>query len=218
VSARAAGAAAAAHVRRPRARRGEGAHLRTEILDAAERILIETGDQDAVSIRAVADAVGVTPPSIYLHFADKNDLLFAVCERHFVELDEVIERASAGIADPVDALYARGRAYIRFGVDHPEAYRILFMTRPTAMPVEALQERVLQSASFAHLVSSVRRCIDARAFAGEATPVAVGLWTVVHGITSLLVAKPDFPWPDVDALVDHVLRAQIAGLRALSGV
>ena len=61
--------------RRTRARRGEGERLREEILDAAERLLIETGNRDAVSIRAVAEAVGVTPPSIYLHFADKTELL-----------------------------------------------------------------------------------------------------------------------------------------------
>jgi len=65
--------------RRRRAPRGQGRKLREEILAAAERLLRETGDQEAVSIRAVADAVGVTPPSIYLHFADKTDLIFAIC-------------------------------------------------------------------------------------------------------------------------------------------
>ena len=68
-------------VRRSRSRRGQGEQLRDEILAAAERILIETNDQTALSIRAIAAAVGVTPPSIYLHFADRNDLVFAVCER-----------------------------------------------------------------------------------------------------------------------------------------
>ena len=67
--------------RRSRSRRGEGDLLCDEILAAAERILIETNDQAALSIRAIASAVGVTPPSIYLHFADRNDLVFAVCER-----------------------------------------------------------------------------------------------------------------------------------------
>ena len=66
--------------RRARARRGEGPRLREEILAAATRLLAETGDEEAVSIRAVAEAVGVTPPSIYLHFADKTELIFAVCE------------------------------------------------------------------------------------------------------------------------------------------
>src|SRR5437899_5757868 len=90
--------------RRRRAPRGQGERLREEILAAAERLLIQTGDVEAVSIRAVADAVGVTPPSIYLHFADKNELLWAVCERHFTVLDQVMERATAGINDPIRSL------------------------------------------------------------------------------------------------------------------
>src|SRR5207248_11518684 len=113
--------------RRTRARRGEGELLRTQILDAAERLLIETGSEEAVSIRRIAEAVGVTPPSIYLHFADKDELIFAVCERQFEALDRVMDEAVVGIEDPLEELYARGKAYVRFGLDHPEEYRILFM-------------------------------------------------------------------------------------------
>src|SRR5205823_3057114 len=102
--------------RRRRAPRGQGELLREEIIDATERLLLETGDQDAVSIRAVAEAVGVTPPSIYLHFADKIDLIFAVCERHFARFDEIQEAAAAEFDDPVESLMARGRAYVRFGL------------------------------------------------------------------------------------------------------
>ena len=78
---------------RSRSRRGEGEPLRDEILAAAERLIVETGNEDAVSIRAIADAVGVTPPSIYLHFPDKDPLILAVCERHFETFDALIEEA-----------------------------------------------------------------------------------------------------------------------------
>jgi AcrR family transcriptional regulator len=61
---------------RRRARKGEGELLREEILDAAEALLIEKGHPDAVSIRAVAARVGVSPPAIYLHFADKDELFY----------------------------------------------------------------------------------------------------------------------------------------------
>lgn len=67
--------------RRRRAPRGSGVYLRDEILDAATQLLLDTGHAKAVSIRAVAQRVGVTPPSIYLHFADKDALLDAVCAR-----------------------------------------------------------------------------------------------------------------------------------------
>ena len=79
-------------LRRRRAPRGSGEQLRDEILDATTELLLETGHAKAVSIRSVAQRVGVTPPSIYLHFADKDALLDAVCARYFEKLDEEMQR------------------------------------------------------------------------------------------------------------------------------
>jgi AcrR family transcriptional regulator len=126
--------------RRARSPRGQGEHLRDEILAAAERILIETNDQSALSIRAIAAAVGVTPPSIYLHFADRNDLVFAVCERQAEQLEQAMAEAAAAVDDPWERIRRRGYAYLRWGLDNPEHYRILMMstnawpTRPAWSP------------------------------------------------------------------------------------
>src|SRR5579862_9555600 len=109
-----------APVRRSRSRRGQGDQLRDEILAAAERILIDTNDESALSIRAIASAVGVTPPSIYLHFADRNDLVFAVCERQAEQVDRVMEEAAEAGTDPWDRIRCRGHAYMRWGLDNPE--------------------------------------------------------------------------------------------------
>ena len=207
-----------ASTKRARARRGEGEKLREHILDAAEELLIETNDVEAVSIRAVADAVGVTPPSIYMHFQDKNDLIFAVCEKHFQEFDEVIEAAGARSDDPVESLILRGEAYVRYGLDHPEQYRILFMTKPAMTPswfqAEGMLERIK---SFEHLVQAVDRCIQAGEFEGDAMEKSFLVWAYAHGLTSLLITKPDFPWGDVDRLIDRALHVAIAGLRSESG-
>jgi AcrR family transcriptional regulator len=201
--------------RRTRARRGEGERLRDEILGAAERLLIETGNEDDVSIRAVADAVGVTPPSIYLHFADKNELLFEVCEKHFDQFDRYLEAAAGESDDPLESLRLRGHAYVQFGLDHPEHYRILFMGKPGEAPIDFEETRMRRIASFDHLVQGVQRCIDDGVIRGaDALIVSVGMWAAVHGITSLLISKPGFPWPDVEALLDHVLATHIKGLQA----
>jgi AcrR family transcriptional regulator len=200
--------------RRRRAPRGQGDLLREEIIEATERLLIETGDQDAVSIRAVAEAVGVTPPSIYLHFADKTELIFAVCERHFQRFDEIQEAASAEAPDPVRGLLARGRAYINFGLENPEHYRILFMTKPAQTPESWTFERVIGSVAFEHLVAAVAQSIEFLKIdpAPEPVMVAISLWSTVHGITSLLLNHPNFPWPDREALIEHVLTMPIEGL------
>jgi AcrR family transcriptional regulator len=203
--------------RRPRAPRGSGERLRGEILAAATRLLGATGDEDEVSIRGVADAVGVTPPAIYLHFADKDDLIYAVCSQVFEMFDEALEATDRPTDDPVEALRARGRAYVRFGLDHPEHYRVLFMSKRSrsAKHAQALAPGMV---AFQHLTEAVQRAMDAGGIArGDAVLVATGIWTSLHGVTSLLISMPDFPWPDRDVLVDHVCATVLRGLRDPSG-
>jgi AcrR family transcriptional regulator len=180
---------------------------------AATRVLAEAGSEQAMSIRAVADAAGVSAPSIYMHFADKTDLVYAVCEQHFRELDSFVEAALVGIADPYERLAARGRAYVRFGLDHAEEYRVLFMA--TDMPEHYTADKMSEMAGFRHLIDNVQECMDAGLLApADPTLVGVGLWSVVHGVTSLLVSRPNFPWPPAEELIDHVCETYAKGLAA----
>lgn len=204
-------------VTRRRARKGDGERLREEILAATERLLLETGSEEAVSIRAVARATGVTAPSIYRHFEDKTHLLFEVCARQFELLDQAIEEAVAGIDDPVLAMFARGRAYVRFGIEHPEHYRIMFMGPAYATPDQ--WGDLLQTGSFAHLVAAIEAMADAGALdpAGDAFTTALHVWASIHGLTSLLVARPTMPWPDVDRFIDDHLALCLRGHLGAAG-
>ncbi|MBI2169182.1 MAG: TetR/AcrR family transcriptional regulator [Actinobacteria bacterium] len=201
--------------RRRRARRGEGERLRGEILDATERLLVERGGSDAVSIRAVCELVGVSPPSIYLHFVDKTDLIFAVCERQFANLAEALERAEERAASALDAVLNRGLAYMRFGLAHPEEYRVLFMGRPPASPGEHPAERYTGQDVFRGHLDAVTRCIDEGMIPSAADPMTVtcGLVMLVHGVTSMVIAKPQFPWPEAEGLLTHLQRSYLEGLQ-----
>jgi AcrR family transcriptional regulator len=199
---------------RRRAKRGQGELLRADILAAAERLLIQTGDQEAVSIRAIADAAGVTPPSIYLHFADKAELLGAVCELRFAELASHMDDAIQGIDNPLEALWALGRSYVSFGLANPEHYRIMFMTRPLTDTGDGEPTTLPGLTAFGVVVEVVAQCMDAGAIAaGDPFLVATNLWTAVHGVTSLLIARPDFPWPEMDRLMGLVIDVQTKGLQ-----
>jgi AcrR family transcriptional regulator len=205
----------AAPARRRRAPKGEGDRLREEILAATEQLLIETGDEAAVSIRAIADAVGVTPPSIYLHFADKDELVFAVCQMEFAKLGQMMTEAARDVEDPVQALRNRGRAYITFGANHPAQYRILFMGKREFSREDFEAGTLPGMEAFGQVVDSVQACMNAEAFApGDPFLVATGLWAVVHGVTSLRITVPGFPLVDADELVEHVLEVQAQGLTA----
>jgi AcrR family transcriptional regulator len=199
--------------RRTRARRGQGERLREEILEAAERLLLETGDADAVSIRAVANAVGVTPPSIYLHFADKTELIFEVCQVQWGRFDEALRRATEDVDDPIERLRACGRAYVDFGLRNPAQYRTLFMGKPQETPPGVDMEKVLAESGFARLGDYVGEALESGRIVGDPNLIIFHAWSSVHGITSLLLAHPDMPWPDRDALVEQILDGTFASLR-----
>lgn len=175
---------------RPRSRKGDGPALRTEILDAARALLNQTGSEDAVSIRAVAAAVGVSTPAVYLHFADKSALIDAVCAAVFEDLDAQMQSARAGAEDPMQALREFGLAYVRFASAHPEEYRIALMSRSHAG--SAGSASLEHSPAFEHVLELVGECQAAGVFASGVDPVRIGttLWAMVHGLAALSVTKP----------------------------
>lgn len=198
---------------RSRSPRGQGDSLRDEILDAAQALLVETQSEDAVSIRAVSERVGVTPPSIYRHFEDKATLMFSVCDRQFERLDRELLATMAAESDPVEAVTACGRAYMRFGLEHPETYRIMFMGHSDITPEEWSDELLVHHSALGGLVQAVQAVADAgRLRADDAMTAAFVLWAAVHGLVALRIAKPNVPWPDVGAHIETQLRVLCDGL------
>lgn len=196
-------------LRRTRAPRGFGDRLRDEILDAATELLLGTGHAKAVSIRSVAQRVGVTPPSIYLHFEDKDALLDAVCARYFAKLDQEMQRAAAGQPSTVEVLRAQGLAYVRFATETPELYRIATMGEwRSGSDVDAS----LASSAFEHMRSTVQTLMNEGIYpAGDPTRAALELWSAAHGVAALLIAKPHLPFGDPEAFADQVLGAVFCG-------
>jgi AcrR family transcriptional regulator len=205
------GGAAAA---RTRYRRGEGARLREDILEAASRLFFEQGGAEGMTMRAVAAAAGVSPPAVYLHFADKDELIFAVCQGLFTQLDEAVESAAVGIDDPIEAMKARARAYVRFGLDHPDHYRVLFMQAPGNQPHHYTPEEVKASSAFGHLMNNVATLAADPRVRDDVDPyeLALDCWAFVHGLTSLLITKPDFGWPDAGEMLNGHFDRMLSGL------
>ncbi len=165
-----------------------------------------------MSIRAVADAVGVTSPSIYLHFADKDALIEAVVADVFAELDAAMVAAGAPVDEPLAKLRAFGMAYVKFAVSHPEHYRVATMGR--CVPGNGVTEldEIVADSAFSHFMETVTACMEAGIFAvSDPLPVTLHLWAAAHGIASLMIAKPFLPWGDVESAADPVLCAAALG-------
>lgn len=197
---------------RRRAPRGRGDDLRGEIVAAAKELLAGSGSSAAVSIRAVADTVGVTPPSIYLHFADKDALLDAVVGDTFADLDAAMLAAAEGVDEPVGRLCAFGVAYVRFAVDHPEHYRLATMERHGEHAAATPVDEVLADSAFSHLVEAVAACVEIGFFAaGDPVPTALEMWSAAHGVAALLITKPFLPWGDPMEFAQRALTAAALG-------
>ena len=191
--------------RRRRAQRGSGEQLRGEIIAATKQLLAAGRTAGEITIRSVATAVGVTPPSIYLHFADKQQLLDAVVSDVFGELDDAMVKAAVEETSPLARLCAYGMAYIHFALDHPEHYRMA-MLDPCAEPGVAV------SGGFVHLQETVEECFRDGLFAGgDPLGVAFDCWAAAHGVASLLIVKPFVPYGDVDEFAMRVLVATVLG-------
>lgn len=196
--------------------------LRRAMVDAALALVTEEQDW-GFSLREVARRAGVSHNAPYKHFADKRDLLAAVAAVGFEALRVRLAAAVAREHSADAALVAIGTTYVRFGIDNPAHYRLMFGPTLTAaeggLPAAAaeaaagakavLQGMVLQGAQTGCFAVSP----DSRA---ELDLAALAAWSLVHGLTMLAIdglagdgASSSLP----GAVAERVSRALIDGLR-----
>ena len=175
-------------------------------------LLRETGSEEAMSLRSVAQRVGVSVPSIYLHFADKQALLDAICEEVFGQLHVALKEADADAPNPWEALRAQGIAYVQFALANPEHYRIVMMGAPS----EHDPKDDIGSGAFGHLLESVAGCVALGVLEGDPVELGLKLWAAAHGLASLLITKPKMPWPPLEDLIDGTMCFAGLGLAASS--
>jgi AcrR family transcriptional regulator len=193
---------------RRRSPQGEGARLRDELIAAAGRLLaVEDVDVNSLSLRGVAREAGVAAPSVYLHFASKEELLRAVVSAHFTALQQAIEAGVASAHGPTSRLLAGCLAYCRYAAEHPGSYRLLFNT-PRPEIKEPGFAGTSGAAAFQTLVDGVASCMAAGvARRGDPFRIATDIWSALHGTASLRRATAGFPWPPLEVQVRGILEA-----------
>jgi len=178
----------------------KASETRRAILDAAVRLFMEQGYRD-FSLRQVARETGFTPTTVYLYFADKDDLLFHVAMEGFRNFCSELERAYATGSAPVEKLLAIGRAYVRFGLENPLHYRLMFMERDEFLQREPPPGFTAPMRAFELLVRSVAECVEAGFFRpGDPWMYAVAIWSTVHGLVSLALTNPSLSREQIAAL------------------
>ncbi|MEJ7758283.1 MAG: TetR/AcrR family transcriptional regulator [Gemmatimonadaceae bacterium] len=202
---------------RPRpARKQEGQYhhgdLRRAMLQAAVRTIDRHG-VEAVTLRAVGASLGVSRTALYRHFQNKSSLLTAVAAEGFTTLRELLLEAWKGGGRGLKAFAAMGRAYVRFAIEHPAHYRVMF----GGFPIDDACEPELKDSG----TNAFMALVDALAALQQAGLVrkddvqrqAAFVWATVHGISMLSIDRQLGPDPaDGSALVEYAIRMLMLGL------
>ena len=195
--------------------------LRSALI-AAARTLLERDGPEAISLRAVARAVGVSQTAPYNHFRSREHLLATLAESGFRELEASQRAAAADTATTGARLDALGRAYVAFARAHPQLYRLMFgvgiadwNAHPDAVEAKKAAYRPVRDALVAHLAAGG----DDRPETVETASVVA--WALVHGLATLLIDRALVPKeddPDGDRLIARVTAWFSAGLNRAAGV
>jgi AcrR family transcriptional regulator len=173
----------------PRARLQETqiADFRRQAADAAMHLFAEQG-YEAVTMRALGAALGVSAMTPYRYLAGKEELFALVRTEAFRRFADRLEAALArGRGDALARLERLKHAYVGFALEQPDAYRIMFELRQpeTALPSELVAE---SKRAFGALHQTVAEAIEEGSLEGDALTVAHLLWAGTHGLVSLHLA------------------------------
>lgn len=186
------------------------AEIRALILGAARAGFVHEG-YESFSLRRLAQQIGYSPAAIYRHFRDKDEIFSCLTEESFAAL---VKASSAVVPepgeDPVSVLKRGMHAYVKFGLRNPDHYRLAFLVQSR----DALQPP-RPRAAYQALLARITRCIEAGRFPpADPDLLAQSLWAAAHGVTSLLVQRPAFPWVAKRKLVSRVIDSAVDALVA----
>ncbi len=191
-------------------------NLRQEIFDAASELFAKEGIAN-VSMRKIAEKIEYSPTTIYLYFKDKTTLLHQICEETFAKLAAEVTKIREITNDPLEILRGGLRAYIEFGLKHPNHYGVVFIT-PLKSYIDENFEYSFDNSTgkiaFEKLVESVITCVETGAIKnGDIELISQTLWAGMHGLTSLLIGHTEFPFAEKERLIESMIDTMIKGLQ-----
>ncbi len=186
-------------------------NLRTALLDQAEEVLRERGI-DALSLRELARAAGVSHGAPRSHFIDRNALLDALAERGFIRLaNEVTEAVSQAPDEYIAVLRAAGAAYLAFALREPALHDLMYAAKAgdPSQAVNTAAERL-----FATLTGIISTGVEAGACdARDVGRLTLLMGTTIQGI-SAFIGSHRITIPQGEALLDDAITLFIAGASA----
>src|SRR5579863_10438478 len=195
--------------------RGFGHERPEEILSAARALFLEHGVEN-VTTRQIAARVGISQTALYVYFKSKDEMLDRLVDAALRKLGAALDAVNVRCTDPVDFLRSNFREYIRFGLEHPDEYRLVFMLRDgrRKVPLEAHQHNPIGDALFNALRTRIEQGVASGKLRCPRTGLAAAqsVWAAIHGLVALRLAYPDFDWIPVDEQIDVHVDMLLRGL------
>jgi len=194
--------------------------LRRSLVAAATKLLDKHGST-GVTLREAARQAGVSQAAPYRHFASKEALLAAVAAEAFLALKEACTAAvKADPGDPVHQLEVVAVAYVRFAVDHPARYRLMWAPTPRGRDHPTLAQAARSTGE--PLLVALKACLPPGEAAEPAVQRLFVLWALLHGVAGLILDEQLPPQVletvSVDALVLAAMQVAREGLLGPIGV
>jgi AcrR family transcriptional regulator len=183
------------------------------LLEAAlEQLQSTTADE--LSLTKVAASCGVSHAAVYRHFKDKNDFLHGVGVAGMAQLQQrMAESHAAAAGGPRQQLLDTGFSVVRFALDLPNLYRVMFFGHfPTTL--RELDESPADEVGFGWLKECVRNWQSVGLLRKESVlQQAITLWVTTHGVASLLISgQLDLPSVELRPFVDGVHERMLDGI------
>lgn len=170
----------------PERKEREKQGMRKRILETAMKLFLKEGF-GRITMRRIAEKIEYSPATIYSHFKDKDEILYALHSEGFEELYKR-QQAILTIKDPLKRLHRHGEIYLAFALEKPEYYDLMFIMRNPAKKIKEQNAWDIGLRSYEFLKKNVEECMKAGVLPRADVDVATfSLWAHVHGIASLII-------------------------------
>ena len=185
--------------------------FRTRLCAVAQHRFATQG-RDAVSMRQLADALGCSPMTPYRYFRNKDEILAAVRAAAFERFAAALERAAAGAGDPAVAGQAVGQAYVRFALEDPDGYRLMF---DVSQPHPDRYPELMRASGRARatMTASIEALVAAGVFHGTPELLGLAFWSAMHGLVMLHLAGKLPGEPSFETIRGEIMRLLVTGAR-----
>ena len=191
------------------------AEQRDRILDAAFAIFRREG-VDAVSLRAIAEGVGLSAMALYRYFpGGKAEVLAAVRARGFAELAAAFHSAAAATRRPVERILALGAVVVRLAMTQPDLYRLMFeVTQPELERLAGETIALQRRRAWGHAVEAFRVAVARGLLRGDPELLPHIFFAGIHGVVEFELSRQSDPHRNVARLMKPMLKTLLAGCGA----